>query len=189
MGVEDGVLIRFGASAPGPAPMSLLVTPPAAPIYLGVFSPVRPQPAMSWEQAAAKARANVPPTRPPDFIVGPGGPADTVAFQKLFSRTSWRDATAPSLWQKAAPGSSTVTRECPTCATEVYRWTVTDKGALRQGFDINHRPTWHSRKLAAYIEYMRKGKLPTRSEVRDLYHEDLELQCGPCNQSNLFNDP
>jgi RHS repeat-associated protein len=140
---------------------------------------------MGVESEAGWWGGSTTPTRVPDFIVGPGGPADTVAYQKLFARPSWRTAARQTVWQSAAPGSSTVTRQCPTCPTEVYRWDTNG----RQGFDINHRPTWHSRKLSAYEEYIGTGKLPTRAEVIDLSHENIELQCVTCNRSNEFNDP
>lgn len=72
------------------------------------------------------------------------------------------------------------TMDCPTCETKITGGKVNNK----RDFDVDHKPTWNSRKKA-----MREVDPPlTRKEVVDEYQRNVRIQCPECNRSHKFEE-
>ncbi|MBO2953162.1 HNH/ENDO VII family nuclease [Burkholderia pseudomallei] len=85
-------------------------------------------------------------------------------------RPGFRKQTVQDAWDKAADGSQSNTKACPTCGKDV----AVPPGQGRRDWDVDHQPPWSTRDLSGM----------TRDQVIDEYNKGTRLECPSCNRSH-----
>jgi len=89
----------------------------------------------------------------------------------------------PKFWKSTvdtaitnAPKHEDGSLKCSTCGRKISK----EKVNGRRDFDVDHSPTWESRK--------KKLDVPetTRRDVIEAYQEDIRIQCPSCNRSHKY---
>ena len=103
----------------------------------------------------------------------------------LYKRAAFRKSTHEKALREA-PKNQNGEMICPTCGKKIQSKIIqqTKNGPrIRKGYDLDHYPTtWNER-----VQKMKtRAVQPSRSEVLDIFNEDVRVQCPKCNQGHQF---